>query len=118
MAKKEPPEPITCPMCEKGKLVPGKMKQYLFGIYLGEFDAEACDHCKEIFNDEETTQKIEDIAKAKGLWGLGATTKVTKTGNSLAVRIPKKIADYLKIKDGREVYLHPEEDKLIVEAKD
>lgn len=109
---------VTCPLCEKGKLVKGKMKQSMYGVYLGEFEAEACTHCGEMFTDSEATQKIEDAAKAKGLWGLGATTKVTKTGNSLAVRIPKKIADYLKIKDGREVYIHPEEDKLVVEAKD
>jgi len=109
---------VKCPMCEKGNLVAGKMKQTMFGVYLGEFEAEACTNCGEMFTDSEATQQIEDAAKAKGLWGLGATTKVTKTGNSLAVRIPKKIADYLKIKDGREVYLHPEENKLVVEAKD
>jgi hypothetical protein len=104
-------------MCEKGKLHKGKMKQYMCGEYLGEFEAETCDTCGEIFNDEETVQKMEDIAKKKGVWALGATTKITKTGNSLAVRIPKKIADFLKVEDGTEVYIHPEKDKLIVEAR-
>ncbi len=104
-------------MCEEGTLHEGKMKQYMFGVYLGEFEAEACDKCGEIFNDEDTTQKIEDIAKEKGIWGLGATTKITKTGNSLAVRIPKKIADYLNVKDGEEVFIHPEKDKIVVEAR-
>jgi len=53
----------------------------------------------------------------KGIWGLSSVTKITKTGNSLAVRIPKKIADYLKLKNGKEAYVHPENNKLIVETK-
>jgi antitoxin component of MazEF toxin-antitoxin module len=60
---------------------------------------------------------IEDAAKKKGIWGLGATTRITKTGNSLAVRIPKKIADYLKLQNGKEAYVHPENDRLVIEAK-
>ncbi|MFH1510759.1 MAG: AbrB/MazE/SpoVT family DNA-binding domain-containing protein [Candidatus Woesearchaeota archaeon] len=51
------------------------------------------------------------------IWGLGVKTKFTKTGNSIAVRIPKKIADYLKIKSGKEAFIHPEDNTLIVEAK-
>ncbi len=47
--------------------------------------------------------------------GLGTTTKITKTGGSLTIRIPKKIADYLKLKEGKEAYVHPEDHKLIIE---
>jgi YgiT-type zinc finger domain-containing protein len=108
---------MKCPVCEKGILKKGKTKEYMFGNYLGEFPAEICTHCGESFTDSATTKKIEDIAKKQGIWGLGAVTKITKTGNSLAVRIPKKIADYLKLKSGKEAYIHPEDNKLIVEAK-
>lgn len=106
------------PICEKGNLKKGKMKEYLFGVYLGEFPAEACSECGETFTDSETTKKIQEIAKKKGLWGLGAKTKITRTGNSLAVRIPKRIALYLNLKEGEEAYIHPEENKLIIEAND
>ena len=57
------------------------------------------------------------MAKKKGIWGLSALTKITKTGNSLAVRIPKKVAEYLKLRNGEEAYIHPEKDKLIIETK-
>lgn len=40
-------------------------------------------------------------------------TKITRTGNSLAVRIPKEIADYLNLKEGEEAYIHPEGKKLV-----
>ena len=63
------------------------------------------------------TKKIEQVAKKKGIWDLSAVTKITKTGNSLAVRIPKKIVDYLNLKNGEEAYVHPEGNKLVVEAK-
>src|SRR3989344_8465786 len=108
---------MKCPICSKGNLKQGKIKEFMFGVYLGEFPAEICNNCKESFTDSATTKEIEEIAKKKGIWGLSATTKITKTGNSLAVRIPKKIANYLKLKDGTEAYIHPEENKLIIETK-
>lgn len=109
---------MKCPICEKGELKKSKVKEYMFGIYLGEFKADVCNKCGESFTDSITTKKIENMAKKKGIWGLSAITRITKTGNSLAVRIPKKVAEYLKLKNGEEAYIHPEKDKLIIEAKD
>ncbi len=108
---------MKCPVCEKGVLKKGKIKETMFGVYLGEFPAEVCTKCGESFTDSATTKRIEEAAKKEGIWGLGATTKITKTGNSLAVRIPKKVAEYLKLKEGKEAYVHPEKDRLIIEAK-
>ena len=108
---------MKCPICEEGKLKKGKIKEFMFGVYLGEFSAEICNKCRESFTDTAITKKIEEIAKKKGVWGLSAITKITKTGNSLAVRIPKRVAEYLKLKDGEEAYIHPEKDKLVIEAK-
>jgi len=107
---------MKCPVCEKGSLKKGKIKEYMFGVYLGEFPAEICTKCKESFTDSETTKKIEEAAKKKGIWGLGKKTKITQTGNSLAVRIPKEIVDYLHLKRGGEAYIYPEKNKLIVES--
>ena len=108
---------VKCPICDKGNLKNAVTEEKMFGVSLGKFPAEVCSNCKESFTDEETTRKIENIAKKKGLWGLGVKTKITKTGNSLAVRIPKKIADFLNFKEGEEAYIHPESGKLVVEGK-
>ena len=107
---------LTCPVCEEGKLKKGKVKETMFGVYLGEFPAEICSECNESFTDEKTTKAIEEAAKKKGVWGLGKKTKITKTGNSLAVRIPKEIVDFLKLKEGNEAYIHPDKNKIIIEA--
>lgn len=106
---------MKCPICDKGELKNGKVKEYMFGVYLGEFPAEICTKCGESFTDSKTTKEIELAAKKKGIWGLSKKTKITKTGNSLAVRIPKQIAVYLKLKDGEEAYIHPEDSKLVIE---
>ncbi|MBS3145597.1 AbrB/MazE/SpoVT family DNA-binding domain-containing protein [Candidatus Woesearchaeota archaeon] len=106
-----------CPLCGKGKLKLVKEKHVMFGVDLGTYPAEKCTFCSEIFTGSSIIKKIEEMAKKKGIWGLGATTKITKTGNSLAVRIPKKIVKYLKLKNSEEVYIYPEKDKIIIESK-
>ena len=108
---------MKCPLCENGTLKKDKVKEYMFGVYLGEFPAEVCTKCGETFTGSVVTKKIEEAAKKKGIWGLGAVTRITKTGNSLAVRIPKKIAEYLKLKDGKEAYVNTDAQKLIIETK-
>jgi hypothetical protein len=108
---------MKCPSCEKGNLKNGLTREYMFGVFLGEFLAEVCVRCAESFTDEATTKKIEQAARKKGVWGLGADTKITKTGNSLAVRIPKKLADYLNLKPKDSVYIHPEADKLVIDTR-
>ena len=85
---------MECPVCEKGTLKKAKIQESLFGVDLGEFSAEVCDSCGETFTDEETTKKIELAAKKKGIWALGRKTAIARTGNSLAVRIPKNIANF------------------------
>ena len=107
---------MKCPTCNKGILKAGKIMEEMFGVYLGEFPAQICSKCKESFTDEKTTKLIEDAAKAKGIWSLGKKTKITKTGNSLAIRIPKNIADFLNLKEGKDAYIHPDKNKLIIES--
>ncbi|MBS3151552.1 AbrB/MazE/SpoVT family DNA-binding domain-containing protein [Candidatus Woesearchaeota archaeon] len=108
---------MKCPTCEKGILKKGIIEEKMFGVYLGKFPAEVCTKCEESFTDAETTRKIEEAAKKKGIWGLGIKTRITKTGNSLAIRIPKKIAKFLSLKEGEEAYIHPDQNKLIIESK-
>ena len=52
-----------CPICDKGILKKGKIKESMFGVYLGDFPAEICSECGESFTDSETTKKIEEIAE-------------------------------------------------------
>ena len=106
----------TCPICEKGNLKKGKIRETMFGVYLGEFPAEICTKCNESFTNEKTTRAIEAAAKKKGVWGLGKKTKIARTGNSLAVRIPAEIANFLKLKEGAKAYIHPENGKIAIES--
>lgn len=105
----------TCPICEKGELRKGKINETMFGVELGSFPAEICTKCGESFTDEKTTNNIEKKAREKGIWGLGKITKISKSGNSLAVRIPKQIADFLKLKEGKESFVHPQGSNLVIE---
>lgn len=103
-----------CPVCDKGNLREDKIDEVMFGVPLGRFKAEVCDKCNESFVDESTMKKIEAKAKEEGIWGLAEKIKIVKSGNSLAVRIPAKIAHFLKLKEGEEIVLHPEGSSKIV----
>ncbi len=107
---------VKCPICEKGTLHRGKVTETLFGIELGVFDGEKCNHCKETFLGAQDMKKIESKAKALGIWGLSKKIKIVRSGNSLSIRIPAPLAKYLKLKAGKEVVIHPEgPEKLIVD---
>lgn len=106
---------VKCPICEKGILKKSKERKVFYGIDLGEYPIEKCTKCGEVFTDSKVMREIEKKAKEKGIWGLGRKTKITRTGNSLAVRIPKQIVEFLKLKEGKEAYLHPEGNKLVIE---
>lgn len=108
---------MKCPACEKGELKKGKTEEEMYGVKLGTFPALVCERCNETYTDALTTEKIEQAAKKKGLWGLGMRITIGKSGNSLAVRIPKKLADYLGLKSGHEATIHPEGRKLIIELE-
>lgn len=42
--------------------------------------------------------------------------KAAKIGNSIAIRVPKEIAEFVHLKPGTEVILHPEGNKVILEV--
>ena len=102
--------------CEEcgGRIVKKEVEFKLYGESLGMFPAEVCTKCGEEIFDEATSDKIDEKAKEKGLWGLGANTKVTQVGSSIALVINKKIAEFLGLKKGEEVYVHPENRKRLV----
>lgn len=104
---------MICPNC-KTRLVKKKIEYSLLGERIGIFLADICLKCNEQFFDPKVSLEIEKIAKSKGLWDLKFKTKVNKLGNSLAIRLNKKLIDFLKIEKGEEIIIYPETKHKIV----
>ncbi len=77
------------------------------GVFLGTYPALVCEQCGETYFEEKTAEKIQVKSKEKGLFGLARRTKVAEVGNSIAIRIPKEIAEFLDLEKGQEVTLMP-----------
>lgn len=99
-----------------GEMVKKKIDFSMYGKSLGKFPALVCTKCGDEYFEQDISDKINKIAKQKGLWGLESKTKLTEVGNSYAVRITKKLFKFLKLHKGEEVTLYPEnQHKLIIE---
>ena len=98
----------------KIKMKSKNVDYFLYGVKIGNFPAKACEKCGETYFSEETSKKITEITKQKGLWSLQAKTKVGKVGTALDIRLPKNIIDFLKLKKGEEVTIYPESKNKIV----
>ncbi len=103
-----------CPVCGKGALRPGRVREEMFGVDVGTYNGEVCDNCGESFLGSKAMDALEARAKELGLWGLGTKVKVVRSGNSLVVRIPAPLARYLKIKSGQDVMVTPDKQKRLV----
>ncbi len=106
-----------CYICGKGDLVKKKAEVKPYGISIGKFDAEICPVCSETFFNERVSDMIDETAKKRGLWGLESRTKIGRVGNSIDVKINKKIAEFAGFKKGEEVRVYPEgKNKIIIES--
>jgi YgiT-type zinc finger domain-containing protein len=105
---------VRCPICGKGTLRSGLVHERMFGIDLGDYPGEICDRCGESFLSSDHMKRVEERAKELGLWGLASKVRIAKSGNSLVVRIPSRLARYLKLKSGQEVLVAPEEAHRLV----
>ncbi len=99
---------MECPICESGKFVRKKIEYKYKDEYFGKYDADVCNKCGEAFFTEEASDLIEKKAKELGVWGIEKKTKISHSGNSLIVRIPKAIAKFIDIEEGEEVIIRPE----------
>lgn len=100
-----------------GKIVKKDVDFSLYGVSLGKFPAEVCLKCGEECFDEFTSDLMDEVAKSKGLWGLGAKSKVGIAGDSFIIRVNKKLAKFLDLRKGGEVSIRPENKrKLIIEV--
>lgn len=107
---------MKCPVCEKGNLKRKTVPYSVYGVDLGKFPADVCSKCGEQWFDEKTALKIEQLEKKKGLFGLSKESKVSYSGNSLVIRVPKAIAKFMDLKKEKHVIMHPEgKNKLEIE---
>jgi len=89
-----------CPEC--GKSLKSERREISTGIYT---NVEVCPNCSDEWLDEKEYERVRALFKRKAF----------KIGGSLAVRIPKEIADAIDIADGDEVSVTTEGEKLIIE---
>ncbi len=88
-----------CPFCET------EMKKEQKEIEKGTWVmAEVCPQCNDEWIDEKERDRLVDLFKRK----------VFNLGGSIAVRIPKEIADALAIREGTEVTFVVRGGKLII----
>ena len=108
---------MKCVMCNKAALKEKMVEYKEFGVSFGRYKGSVCTNCGETFFDSQTARKIQNKSKELGLFGLAKKTKVAKVGNSLAIRIPKEIADFVKLKKEEEVKIMPKSPhELIIEV--
>lgn len=104
---------MKCPICE-GKIKRKEAPYSIGGVSLGIFDARVCTSCGEVFFTEASSDAIDAKAKERGLWGLEKKGKIGYSGNSLIVRIPKKVAEFMKLKKGEGIVIKPEDKRRLV----
>ena len=101
-----------------GKLKRSFTEVEFFGIDFGVRRANVCTNCGSEYLSQEVMEELEREVKRRGLFGLERRGRVAKSGNSLVIRIPKEIADSLKIKRDVPIVIYPSEQrKLVIEVQ-
>ena len=88
-----------CPLCETDMKT--EHKEIEKGVWA---TVEVCPQCKDEWIDEKEHDRLVDQFKRKTF----------NLGGSIAVRIPKEIADALSIQEGTEVNLSVQNKKIII----
>jgi AbrB family looped-hinge helix DNA binding protein len=88
-----------CPLCETE--MRKERKEIEKGVWA---TVEVCPHCKDEWIDEKEHDRLVDLFKRKTF----------NLGGSIAVRIPKEIADALSIQEGTEVNFSVQDKKIII----
>ena len=91
-----------CPVC--GTKMSKEQKELEKGTFI---DVEVCPKCKDEWVDSENYKAIYRFFRRRTF----------KIGGSLAVRIPKEIADRLELKEGTQIEFDLQDNKIIMEAK-
>lgn len=90
-----------------------------FDIDFGLRPAEVCGRCGAEYLDQAVLAEVEAEVKRRGLFGLERKVSVTKSGNSLVVRIPPEMAEFAGIHYKSLLRLYPlERGRIEVEVVD
>lgn len=78
-----------------------------FGLDFGIRECEVCSKCNSEYLTDETLEEIERKVKRRGLFGLEKQAHITKSGNSLVIRIPPEIVKFSGIQYKDLVRIYP-----------
>lgn len=101
-----------------GKIRWTKERVTFEGVDCGVLEVEVCDKCGEEYLPDESMGIVEKKMKEAGLWGI-ERKKVSfwKSGNSVILRIPARIARILGLKPSMEGYITQEgKHKIVIEV--
>lgn len=90
----------TCPICETP--MKKERREIQKGIYT---QVEVCPKCKDEWIDEKRYEELYQLF----------TRKTFKIGGSLAIRIPKEIAEAIGLREGTEVKMDLKGKKIVIE---
>lgn len=91
---------MKCPICETPmKKEKRELQKGIFAL------VEVCPKCEDEWIDEKGYEALYALF----------TRKTFKIGGSLAIRIPKEIADVIGLKEGSDVKLAVREKKIVIE---
>ncbi len=98
-----------------GKLKKSKTQVEFFGLDFGLRDCEVCTSCGSEYLNDTVLLEIEQEVKKKKLFGLEKQAQVTKSGNSLVLRLPPEIVKFTGISYKDHVKIYPvSKDKIEV----
>lgn len=78
-----------------------------FGIDFGIKECEVCTKCGSEYLSDEVLDEVEQEIKKKKLFGLEKQAQITKSGNSLVIRIPPEIAQFAGVRYKDRVRIYP-----------
>jgi len=106
-----------CPVCERGNLV--RVDDIVIEIsgFVFVTKGERCTECNEEFPFEEETQRVIEASRKLGVWPepLKLHRTLSKSGESLVLRVPSDIERQLKLREGEEVAISKIGNKIVIE---
>ncbi|MBI2672645.1 hypothetical protein HYX19_00120 [Candidatus Woesearchaeota archaeon] len=111
-------EEILSYRCNCGGLLKKSHTQVeFFGIDFGIRECEVCTKCGSEYLNEETLEEVEQEVKKRKLFGLEKQAQITKSGNSLVIRIPPEIAKFIGVHYKDNIRIYPKgENKIEIEV--
>lgn len=78
-----------------------------FGIDFGIRECEVCTKCGSEYLSDKALDEIEREVKKRKLFGLEKDAQITKSGNSLVIRIPPEIASFVEAHYKDRIRIYP-----------